>query len=367
MATDMQAIIDRFKTGRANMMDYGYGTPGSMTTAAPGFSPMNLPNARPVTPFPATSSNTPPRYGRPPSAYDVPASLAPMPPVTGTTQLPTGGNAFTYGQIPYAAGDPSRLPPQPGTALPFINRPPIDITVPTGGLPQTAGLNIQPWPPENMAEIGPAGAMPPPMASAYGPGPATNPAATAAATAGQGQPPQTSWMQDMMTGINGLLAGNAPKPLSPSQSYDAANASAAERARTQDRSGPGTDGYIRDAAGNVIGRDPRYANLTPSQMYDQISGRPTDDSYKTIGDSGNRSSAGWEQRPMYTAGAGGETQTTPGAIGPGFMSFGGAPRAAAGGNGGRAGVPVTDLPRTGGPMQPPRYNLAQAMTRGRGR
>ena len=298
MATDMQAIINRFKTGTANMMDYGYGTPGATSTSAASFSPLNLSGARTVTPFPATSSNTPPMYGRPPSAYDVPASLAAMPPITGTTQMPTGGSAYTYGQIPYTAGDPSRLAPAPGTSLPFINKPPIDITVQGGGtqtasipMPQNRpNLNIQPFSNQgNVMDPGNAGYTDP--MSAYTPPAAPapqNPAVAAATTAGQGQAPQTSWVQDLITGLGTLGGGaKAEKPQTPQQAYDAANFMAANAARNQDRSGFGTDGYVRDYFGNVIGRDAKYKGMNSDEMYNAISGRPQDDSWKTIGSSGS--------------------------------------------------------------------------------
>lgn len=221
-----------------------------------------------------------------------------MPPITGTTQMPTGGSAYTYGQIPYTAGDPSRLAPAPGTSLPFINRPPIDITVRGGAPTQTAsiplprprpGMNIQPWAQaENLMDPGNPGYVDPnasPVMSAYAPQPAPAPqapAAAAASTMAQGQAPQTSWMQDMITGLNSLMPGyNSPRDMSRAEMYDATNAAAATAAQTRDRSGFGTDGYVRNASGQVIGRDGQYSGMSSSQMYDQLSGRQTDDSWKT--------------------------------------------------------------------------------------
>lgn len=192
--------------------------------------------------------------------------------------------------VPQAPNDPRRataemrqpgLPAYPGAMQPFPlaypDNAPIDITV-RGGNQQIASVPMpqpRPWNAPTAMDLAAIAAlepsiMPPPTVSAYAPQPAPSPAAAAAAA--QGQAPQTSWMQDMMTGINGLLAGNAPKPMNPSQSYAATNAAAADRARTQDRSGTGTDGYVRDASGTVIGRDAQYQGLTPSQMYDQING-----------------------------------------------------------------------------------------------
>lgn len=144
---------------------------------------------------------------------------------------------------PQIPNDPNRLA---SGSLPFIDYPnaPIDITV-RGGNTQTAGIPMpqpRPWnAPTEMDLAAIAGlessVMPPPSASAYAP----QPTAT--------QAPQTSWMQDVMTGIGTLVPGNAPKPMSPSQSYDAANAAAASAAQSRDRSGVGTDGYVRDASG----------------------------------------------------------------------------------------------------------------------
>lgn len=156
------------------------------------------------------------------------------------------------------------------------NKPPIDITV-RGGAPQVASIPLpqaRPWnAPTSMdlaAIAAQEAAMQQPTASAYAPQVAPPPAAAAATAAGQA--PQTSWMQDMMTGINGLLAGPAEKPQTPQQAYDAANFMAQTGARNQDRSGIGSDGYVRNSLGVVVGRDAQYQGLTPSQMYDQING-----------------------------------------------------------------------------------------------
>jgi len=218
-----------------------------------------------------------PQYGANDPSGGVPYLAAPLPSKTGVGTNPSVGAYNQYTSMPNTGGDPNRLA---SGSLPFINGPasssPIDITV-RGGNPQTASIPLpqaRPWnAPTSMdlaAIAAQEAAMQQPTASAYAPQVAPPPAAAAATAAGQA--PQTSWMQDMMTGINGLLAGSAPKPMTPSQSYAATNAAASEAARTQNRSGVGTDGYVRDASGNVIGRDAQYQGLTPSQMYDQING-----------------------------------------------------------------------------------------------
>lgn len=224
---------------------------------------------------------------------------------------------------------PGMVGPAPGAMQPFPlaypDNAPIDITVRGGNVANVPLPQRRPWDAPTSMDLAAIAArdaaMQPPVATAYAPPPSQNPAVAAAAGAAQGQPPQTSVIQDIMTGINSLLPNNAPKPLNPSQSYDATNAAAAEAARNQDRSGVGSDGYVRDASGNVtgradwangmspsqqydfangaaafaagvrdrsgigtdgyvrdasgqvIGRDPKYAGLSPSQMYDQLSGR----------------------------------------------------------------------------------------------
>lgn len=281
MAT-MQDIINGFKDPRTLKMPLSntpeFNNPSPLTTF-----PLS---GRPVqsVPFPKLDRSQPhtvnywPTYGANDPSGGVPYLPAPMPKPMGVANAPGIGNYAPYGPTPNTGGDPNRL--QPG-GLPFINRPPLDITV-RGGAPQTAsvpmpqgrpGLNIQPFDQQfNLRDPGNEGYVDPVAAYA--------PPAPAATTAGRGQP-QTSVLQDIMTGINSLLPSNAPKPLAPGPSYDAANAAAAERARTQDRSGFGTDGYVRDASGNVIGRDGQYKGLSPEDMYNQISGRPTDDSWKS--------------------------------------------------------------------------------------
>lgn len=198
--------------------------------------------------------------------------------------MPLTPQNYTPNIPPQIPNDPNRMA---SGQLPFINypsKPPIDITVQGGGT-QTASIPMpqpRPWnaPTEmDLAAIAAqeAGAMQPPVASAYAPQPAPAPAAAAASTMAQGQAPQTSWVQDLITGLGTLGGGSkAEKPQTPQQAYDAANFMAQNEARNQDRSGMGTDGYARDYFGNVVGRDAQYKGLSPSQMYDQISGRPSD-------------------------------------------------------------------------------------------
>ncbi len=187
---------------------------------------------------------------------------------------PLSPQNYTPNIPPQNPNDPNRLA---SGQLPFINRPPIDIPVQGGGT-QTASVPMpqrRPWdaPTEmDLAAIaGQEAGMQPPVASAYAPQPAENPA-VAAAMAGLSPLSASERINQPMPG-----APAAPPRVAPSQAYADANTAAADRARTQDRSGVGSDGYVRDAAGNVTGRDPQYSGLSPSQMYDQLSGRPTGD------------------------------------------------------------------------------------------
>lgn len=282
MAT-MQDIINGFKDPRTLKMPLS-NTPEFNNPSPTTSFPIQ---GRPVqsVPFPKLDRSKPhtvnywPTYGANDPSGGVPYLPAPMPKPMSMANAPSVGNYTPYAPTPNNGGDPNRLPPG---GLPFINKPPLDITV-RGGAPQIAsipmprgrpGLNIQPFDqqfnlrdPGNEGYVDPATAYAPPAAAPQ------NPAVAAATGAGQGQPPQTSWVQDMMTGINSLLPGyQSPRDMSRAQMYDATNAAAADAARTQDRSGFGTDGYVRDASGNVIGRDAQYNGLTPSQMYDQING-----------------------------------------------------------------------------------------------
>lgn len=296
-------------------------------------------------------------------------------------------------RVPGMTGPPTGgMPPFP-LAYPG-GKPPIDITVPTAGAPQYAlnplaasiplprprpGIDIQPWLPENMVE------------SAYAPQPAPSPAAAAI----NGLSPLTASER-----INQPIPGqpapyNSPRDMSRQQMYEATNAAAAEAARTRDRSGFGTDGYVRNAAGDVIGRDGKYAGMTPSQMYDAINGnvpsaridgnpdnstfsgsdkkylRPGDGQYIHRDPSTGKQTiraipAGYEV--YHPRGAGSSALRQVGSGGGGSIGGSGpvtagpmqAPRT--GGSIGGAGAP-----RTGGAMQPPKYTLAGAMVGRRGR
>ena len=175
---------------------------------------------------------------------------------------------------------PGMVGPAPGAMQPFPlaypDNAPIDITVRGGNVANVPLPQRRPWDAPTSMDLAAIAArdaaMQPPVATAYAPPPSQNPAVAAAAGAAQGQPPQTSVIQDIMTGINSLLPNNAPKPLNPSQSYDATNAAAAEAARNQDRSGVGSDGYVRDASGNVTGRADWANGMSPSQQYDFANG-----------------------------------------------------------------------------------------------
>jgi len=304
---------------------------------------------------------------------------------------------------PQNPNDPNRLA---SGQLPFIDyptKPPIDITV-QGAPTQTAsiplprprpGMNIQPWAQaENLMDPGNPGYVDPnasPVMPAYAPQPAPAPQAPAAAAASamaQGQAPQTSWVQDLITGLGTLGGGGQEKPQTPQQAYDAANFMAQNAARNQDRSGFGTDGYVRDYFGNPIGRDAKYKGMNPDQMYNAISGRPQDDSWKTIG-SADSGKPAWQKlgfgssheyrraveayaaenglgeeearealksanrRPaMGSTGSTGGAATQPVTLGPTQ-----APRNTVG------AVGMAGRPMTAGPTQAPRYSLASAMTR----
>lgn len=318
MATDTQAIINRFRVNQKAPLPYQsgptYNTAPAMT-APLGTGISRNGTWRPVTTTPVARKDNQKAFSpnltdlirnssgglmqptMTSAMYDTRGALPtmspanPMPAVTGVGNAPGIGAYQQYATTPNN-GDPNRLA---SGSLPFINtpgKPPIDITVGTAGAPQVASIPLpqaRPWNAPTEMDLAAIAAlessvMPPPAASAYAPQvapPPQNPAVAAATTAAQGQAPQTSWMQDMMTGINGLLAGTAPKPLNPQQSYDAANAAAASAAQSQDRSGTGSDGYVRDAAGNVIGRDAQYQGLNPGDMYAQINGTPADNSWKS--------------------------------------------------------------------------------------
>lgn len=181
------------------------------------------------------------------------------------------------------------------------DKPPIDITV-RGGNQQVASVPMpqrRPWDAPNEAAIAAqdAGAMQPQVASAYAPEAPQNPA-VAAAMAGLSPLSASERINQPMPG-----APVAAPRVSPSQSYAAANAAAADRARTQDRSGTGTDGYVRDASGAVVGRDTKYQGMNPDQMYNAISGRPQDNSWKTIGSSASSGPSRAEELGFKTTAA----------------------------------------------------------------
>ena len=293
MATNMQDIINGFKDPRTLKMPLS-NTPEFNNPSPTTSFPIQ---GRPVqsVPFPKLDRSQPhtvnywPAYGANDPSGGVPYLPSPMPKPLGVANAPGVGNYTPYAPTPNNGGDPNRLPPG---GLPFINRPPLDITV-RGGAPQTAsvpmprgrpGLNIQPFDQQfNLRDPGNEGYVDP--ATAYAPQQQT-PAAVAAAA---GLSPLTASERVGLPMPGAVPPYQSPRDMSRAQMYDATNAAAAEAARNQDRSGIGTDGYVRDYFGNVIGSDPKYAGLSPSQIYDQISGRPTDNSFKTIGPSGNKS------------------------------------------------------------------------------
>lgn len=283
MATSLQdqiaAAVSSFKDPRTMKM------PVSNTDEFRASSPTYFPlSGRPVqtTPYPALDRSKPmsvnywPQYGANDPSGGVPYLAAPMPAQTGTGNLPGMGAYAQYGATPNTGGDPNRLA---SGSLPFINKPPIDITVPTAGAPQYAlnplaasipmprgrpGMNIQPFDNQgNLMDPGNAGYVDP--MAAYAPQPAPSPAAAAI----NGLSPLTASER-----IKQPIPGASPPPqtFSPSQEYQMAINGEAYRAQTQDRSGFGTDGYVRDSSGNVFGRNAKYAGMTPSQMYDRING-----------------------------------------------------------------------------------------------
>ena len=181
MAT-MQDIINGFKDPRTLKMPLSntpeFNNPSPLTTF-----PLS---GRPVqsVPFPKLDRSQPhtvnywPTYGANDPSGGVPYLPAPMPKPMGVANAPGIGNYAPYGPTPNTGGDPNRL--QPG-GLPFINRPPLDITV-RGGAPQTAsvpmprgrpGLNIQPFDqqfnlrdPGNEGYVDPVAAYAPPAPAA---------------------------------------------------------------------------------------------------------------------------------------------------------------------------------------------------------
>lgn len=197
--------------------------------------------------------------------------------------------------------------------LAYPNNPPVDITV-RGGNTQVAQVPLpRPRPATAGAGINFAGlrdaqaeygvhdpAMPPqPPMSAYAPQPPMNPAVASATNVAQGQP-QTSWLQDAITGLGTLFPGsglNSTDPnklLTPSQEYDAKNAFATGAAQGRDRSGVGTDGYVRDAAGNVTGLADWAQGLSPAEQYAWASNIGVDNSWKTIGSSASTNPDRWQ-------------------------------------------------------------------------
>lgn len=217
---------------------------------------------------------------------------------------------------------PGMVGPGQGTMQPFPlaypDNAPIDITVRGGNVASVPLPQRRPWdaPTEmDLAAIaGQEAGMQPPVASAYAPQPAENPA-VAAAMAGLSPLSASERINQPMPG-----APAAPPRVAPGQAYADANTAAADRARTQDRSGVGSDGYVRDAAGNVTGRDPQYSGLSPSQMYDQLSGRPTGaridgnpDNHTFSGDTRHKWNFG-EGRPKGNAVATGQQPVTLGPV-----------------------------------------------------
>lgn len=171
--------------------------------------------------------------------------------------------------------------------LPFINypgKPPIDITV-RGGATQTASVPMpqrRPWDAPTTMDLAAIAGQGQPQAPqmGYAPPPQTSPAVASAmsVTPPLGLSPLTASER-----INQPMPGAAPtqQAMTPSQRYDFANGAAEFAAGVRDRSGVGTDGYVRNASGGVIGRDAKYQGMNPDQMYNAISGRPQDDSWKS--------------------------------------------------------------------------------------
>lgn len=183
---------------------------------------------------------------------------------------------------------PGMVGPAPGAMQPFPlaypDNAPIDITVRGGNVANVPLPQRRPWDAPTSMDLAAIAArdaaMQPPVASAYAPPPAQNPAVAAALSASQGLSPLSASERIKQDGY-GLNSTDPNKLLTPSQEYDAKNAFATGAAQGQDRSGIGTDGYVRNASGQVIGRDAKYQGLNPDQMYNTISGRAQDDSWKT--------------------------------------------------------------------------------------
>ena len=228
-------------------------------------------------------------YMPPTSVNDMYAGIYPtQQPRTNPLAPSQGGSWPTYPQRPVSTAltpqnyNPTALPPDPSKQLasgqlPFINYPPrspIDITVGTAGAPtQTASVPMpqrRPWDAPTSMDLAAIAGQGQPVASAYAPS-AQTPAAVSA-IAGLSPLTASERINQSMPGQPAPYA--SPRDMTRAEMYDATNKASAEAARTRDRSGFGTDGYVRNASGDVIGRDAKYQGLTPSQMYDQINGRP---------------------------------------------------------------------------------------------
>jgi hypothetical protein len=197
---------------------------------------------------------------------------------------------------PHIPGDPRRLA---SGQLPFINAP-IDITVRGGAPVQTASVPMpqpRPWNAPTSMDLAAIAAQNAPAMTAmgYAPQPVPRPAVAAATAAGQ--PPQTSWIQDLLAGIGTLrqpsapASYNSPRDMSRAQMYAATNAASAEAARTRDRSGIGTDGYVRDTLGKVIGRSAEFKGQTPSQQYNTVNSNARAKASQKIGGSSSSGSS----------------------------------------------------------------------------
>lgn len=254
--------------------------------------------------------------------------------------------------------------------------PPVDITV-RGGNSQVAQVPLpRPRPATAGAGINFAGlrdaqteygvhdpAMPPQSpVTAYAPQPTMNPAVASATDVAQGQP-QTTWLQDAITGLGTLFPGSGPKDspgyvsprdMSRAQMYDATNAAAAEAARTQDRSGVGTDGYVRDAAGNVTGLADWAQGLSPAEQYAWASNIGVDNSWKTIGSSASTNPDRWQ-----TAGFGSQHDYRRALAD--FAASNGMQRGPEASADFLRSLQSPKPPVTAGPMAPQRMSLSQAV------
>lgn len=244
------------------MADTGFFTPKFFDS--PVYKALQAPyNERMARERAANNPLAPSQGGSWPSTRPVSTALSPQG-YTPTALPPDPSKQLASGQLPYIN------PFEPFPLAYPDSKSPIDITVRGGNVAQVPMPQRRPWDAPTSMDLAAIAGQGQPVANAYAP-PAQTPAAVAAIN---GLSPLTA-SERIKQPMPGQVAPYAsPRDMTRAEMYDATNKASAEAARTRDRSGFGTDGYVRNASGDVIGRDAKYQGLTPSQMYDQINGRP---------------------------------------------------------------------------------------------